>query len=655
MQDPDGNEEALERLIGDARTVRAVFDLIPAAVVGVEFPGEYRAVAANAAYRAMIDREEIVGRSLIELMPELVGQRMFDVLDRAFASHEPEAIREWRVQIPTESGPGDDLYIDCTLVPQVSPAGEVTRLVALVHDVTPQVLDRKSAQRRADAAEQRYAEARDVIDVLQRQLLPTGLPIQPGLEIGGSYLLADAETAAGGDWFDAVPLPDGRTALVIGDVVGHGVAASAAMGQLRAVLEDHLDHSGDIGEALAAVDRLAGRLPGAHAATLCVAAVDAANGRVTYCTAGHPPPLLIPSGGHARYLPSSGGGPLGTGSDFPLAADRLEVGDHLLLYSDGIIERPGLDVSASTIEFAQVATDVAAGRALREEWLADVDRLTTQTLELLVRVTGHADDITLLAAQRTVPPTPLALHMPAEAEAIPAARKAMDEWLYDLGARTEDVILVRHAAGELITNVVEHAYGTSAGEVRVRAACTGRGSIEVEVTDDGHWREHTPATDRGRGLAMASDFADDLHITTDSAGTTATIRQRMTRPARLLSAEDVTPPAAPAIPEFPELLLILDQPSTGAPRIRVDGPVDATTAGQLREELQMRTHGGTTPLTVDLTGVTHLASAGVAVLYEATTRTDAPGAPLLLYAPAGTPAQHVLTTVTLPHTTTNPT
>ncbi len=121
MQDPEENEEALERLIGDARTARAVFDLIPAAVVGVEFPGEYRAVAANAAYRTMIGREAIIGRSLVELMPELIGQRMFDVLDRAFASHEPETIREWRVQIPTESGPGDDLYIDCTLVPQLSP------------------------------------------------------------------------------------------------------------------------------------------------------------------------------------------------------------------------------------------------------------------------------------------------------------------------------------------------------------------------------------------------------------------------------------------------------------------------------------------------------------------------------------------------------
>ncbi|MFA1538269.1 SpoIIE family protein phosphatase [Actinomadura monticuli] len=655
MLDPD-DEEALERRVGDARTVREIFEAIPAALVATSGP-EHTIVAANAAYRALLGREDFLGREVRDVVPEAVGQHLLGALDRPFTTGRPELVKEWRVQLDRDGEPGpDDLYVDCVIVPRRAADGTVTGLAAIVHDVTERVRDRQSAQRRASGTERRYAEARD-IDVLQRQLLPPGLPIQPGLEIGGSYLLADAEDAAGGDWFDAIPLPDGRTALVIGDVVGHGVAASAAMGQLRAVLEDRLDHGGDIGEALAAVDRLAGRLPAARAATLCVAAVDPADGRVAYCTAGHPPPLLIPSGGHARYLPSSGGGPLGTGSRYALAHDRLELGDHLLLYSDGIIERPGLDVPASTVEFAQVATDVAAGRALREEWLAAVDRLTTQTLELLVRVTGHADDITLLAAQRTAPPAPFSLGVPARAEAIPSIRKALDEWLYDLGARAEEVILVRHAAGELITNAVEHAYGPSTGEVRVRARCTGRGSVEVEVTDDGRWSDHTAdpdRLDRGRGLAMARDFADDLRIETGPAGTTATVRQRMTRPARLLSTADVTPSPAPPAPEFPELMLILDQPSGGPPRIRVDGSVDATTAAQLREELQMRTHGGTTPLTVDLTGVTHLASAGVAVLYEAVTRTGAPGRPLLLYAPAGGPAQHVLSVVALPHTTIDP-
>ncbi|MFA1548390.1 SpoIIE family protein phosphatase [Actinomadura chokoriensis] len=656
MHGPDkDDEEALERRIGDARTVREVFEAIPAALVGLSGP-DHTLVAANAAYRALLGHDGLLGRNVRDMAAEAVGQQLLGALDRPFTTGRPELINEWRVQIDRGEGLApEDVYIDGVIVPRRDAGGTITGLAAIVHDVTERVRDRQSAQRRASEAEERYAEARDVIDVLQRQLLPPGLPIVPGLPVGASYLLADADTA-GGDWFDAVPLPDGRTALVIGDVVGQGVAASAAMGQLRAVLHDRLDQDADIGQALAAADRLANRLPAARAATVCVAAVAPADGRVTYCTAGHPPPLLIPSGGQARYLPASGGGPLGTGSGFPLADDRLGVGDLLLLYSDGIIERPGLDVRASTVEFAQAATDIAAGRALREEWLPAVDRLTTQTLELLVRVTGHTDDITLLAAQRTDPPPPLLLDIAAEPAAIPAVRKAVDEWLYDLGARAEDVVLLRHGIGELVTNAVEHAYGpASPGGVRLRAELTSSGSTEIEVSDGGRWREHRAGADRGRGLAMASDFVDDLGVETGPSGTTAAVRHRLTRPARLLTTGDVTPsPPAPAWPDPPELMLILDQPSAEAARIRVDGPLDAATAGQLREELRLRTRGGTHPLTVDLTGVTHLASAGVAVLHEAAARTAAPGRPFLLYAPAGSPAQHVLSTVALPHTTTDP-
>ncbi|MGI5207559.1 SpoIIE family protein phosphatase [Spirillospora sp. CA-108201] len=643
-------DEDMDRLTGDARTVRQVFEAIPAAVAGVESPGEYRLVAVNAAYRALVERDDMLGRSASELFPELVAQQLFDLLDRPFRTGQTVTAREWRIQLPRETGPGEDVYIDCTVVPQKSATGEVVRLVAFAQDVTERVRERQAARRAAEDAEDGPG---DVVGILQRRLLPAGLPILPGLQIGGSYLPAGGGAAAGGDWFDAVPLPDGRTALVVGDVAGHGVEASAAMGRIRAVLEDRLDHTGDIAEALAAADRLAERLPAARAATLCVAAVDPADGRLTYCTAGHPPPLLLPSAGPARYLRSTGGGPLGTGKGFPLAEDRLVVGDQLLLYSDGIVRRPGREVAEGTVELAKVAADVAAGRALREDWLAAVDRLTTQTLELLIRTSGHDDDIALLAAQRTVLTAPLLLDLPAESEAIPAARKALDEWLYDLGARAEDVILLRHAIGELVTNGVEHAYEGTPGAVRIRAECTGRGVVEIEVADDGHWREPwQPTEDRGRGLAMASDFADDLHVETGPRGTTATVRHRLTRPARLLSPGEVTPSPAPS--DLPNLLLILDQPSEGHPRIRLDGPIDAATAEQLREELVVRTRGGTTPLTVDLTGVTHLSSAGVAVLYEAETRTDSPGRPFLLYAPPGSPAQHVMAMVALPHTTSEP-
>ncbi|HEX6404379.1 MAG TPA: SpoIIE family protein phosphatase [Pseudonocardiaceae bacterium] len=169
-------------------------------------------------------------------------------------------------------------------------------------------------------------------------------------------------------------LSGGRVALVVGDVVGHGVAASAVMGQLRAVLADRLDDSGDITTALAAVDRLARRLPAARAATVCMAVLDPGDGSLSYCTAGHPPPLVIPVDGPPRYLPPTGGGPLGTGSTFPLDKTTLHTGEVLLLYSDGILERPGREITVSTVELAQVAADTTAGRALHTGESSPVER-----------------------------------------------------------------------------------------------------------------------------------------------------------------------------------------------------------------------------------------------------------------------------------------
>src|SRR5262249_30103621 len=152
-------------------------------------------------------------------------------------------------------------------------------------------------QARAAEVQRRYEQARDVIDALQRELLPGGVPVLPRLEVAASYLLADVETAAGGDWFDALAFEDGRVALGGGDVVGHGISASATMGQLRVLLRERLSATGDLLTALDALNLAARWIPGARAATVCVAVLDPTTGALSYCTAGHPAPLLLPVDG----------------------------------------------------------------------------------------------------------------------------------------------------------------------------------------------------------------------------------------------------------------------------------------------------------------------------------------------------------------------
>jgi serine phosphatase RsbU (regulator of sigma subunit) len=168
--------------------------------------------------------------------------------------------------------------------------------------------------------------SRGIVAELQEALLPTALPVLPRARIAARYLEAGHEQRAGGDWFDAIPLAGGRVALVVGDVVGHGVAASAAMGQLRAVLAELLAAGEDLGHVLRRADAFAARMPALRAATLALAVLDPAGGQLRYATCGHPPPLVIDTGGTARYLAGPGTGPLGTGSTPVLATGALALG-----------------------------------------------------------------------------------------------------------------------------------------------------------------------------------------------------------------------------------------------------------------------------------------------------------------------------------------
>jgi serine phosphatase RsbU (regulator of sigma subunit) len=127
--------------------------------------------------------------------------------------------------------PPTELWANFTISPWRNPDGSIRGVIGAGFDVTESVRARVTAKEHTDRLRERYEQTRDVITALQRELLPAGLPVLPGVQVAASYLLADADTAAGGDWFDVVTPSDGRVALIVGDVVGHGVTASGVMGQ----------------------------------------------------------------------------------------------------------------------------------------------------------------------------------------------------------------------------------------------------------------------------------------------------------------------------------------------------------------------------------------------------------------------------------------
>ena len=648
---------------GNAETVRGLFEEMPIMLAGLEGP-EHTVVGMNAAYRAASGRADAVGLAVRELYPEVEGQQIFEMLDRVYASGEPQTAREWRLQIDRSgNGVPEDVYLSFTVSPRRGRDGSVTGLLVHALDVTERVRERQAAEAEAEEAQRRYEQARDVIDALQRELLPAGVPVPPGAEIAASYLLADEEGAAGGDWFDALVLADGRVALTVGDVVGHGVTASATMGQLRTVLRERLEATGDLVASLAALDKATAAIPQGRAATVCALLMDPVAGDLAYATAGHPPPLLITAAGETRYLPPTGAGPIGVGDEFTpqhLGTARLEPGGTVLLYSDGILERPGRELASASVELAQAAGDVVAGRALRDDGSLPAERVCTQTLELLTRPTGHSDDITLLAARRTDPPRPVRLTLTAAddgARQLSELRAVLAAWMTEAGASVKDGQALRHALVELATNSLEHGYAgrTDAGAVcEITGECHADGRFVGHVRDHGQWREPVPSPDRGLGLQIATTMVDTLRIDHDRSGTAVTVELALTRPARLLTADQLTAGRAAPRPPRAGLLLILDQPWAPAPRIRIDGPVDAGTAAQVEKALRDAGVAGARDLTVDLTGVSHLASAGVAALYRAVAAHRHGGTSLHLYAPAGCPADMILTLVDLGHLTRDP-
>jgi anti-anti-sigma factor len=640
-----GEDPDLDNTIGEVNVVRRAFDSLPPFIVAFAGP-EHHYVAANAATRTAFPAVRL-GVPARELFPEFENQNLIEILNRVYRTGEIQQGREWRFQFDFDgSGTMQEVCGDIVVSPRAAEDGSIEGTQVMLTDVTAQVQERRAAAEREAELSERYAQVRDLGIHVQRALLSPALPVLAGADIAAEYLVATQDAGAGGDWFEAVPGNDGSVFLIVGDVVGHGVEAAAVMAQLRTAIRMGLLAGNDIHENLTAVDQFSKFVPGSKAATLCIGRLDTGTGAFEYCTAGHPPPLLI-SGGVPRFLEPTGAGPLGSGIGFPTRIETVDVDDAVLLYSDGIIERPGRPLAASTAEFADIASRVLGGSAFPIETMSrPVERLCSQTLELMLRTTGYNDDVTLLAAQRRTPPPPLKLTVAATVHAAREVRGPLRAWLSDIGADEVDVMILVQILCEFVENSFEHGYrSTIAGPIDVEATLDGHGMVHASVSDRGQWK--APSADpgmRGRGLMLADALATESRIVGSDSGTTASITHRLCRPARIVIDQNVVPVTErPAAHEF--AAEIVDD------RLVVAGDVDNATAPTLETQIARKSRSGTYPLTVDLSSATHLGSSGLRVLAEARERARHHGTELALVASPGSPAHHVLMLVGLPLTT----
>ncbi|MFD9396000.1 SpoIIE family protein phosphatase [Streptomyces sp. NPDC060000] len=355
----------------------------------------------------------------------------------------------------------------------------------------------------------RYTRERATAVTLQRSLLPRGLPEQSAVEVASRYLPADARAGVGGDWFDVIPLSGARVALVVGDVVGHGIHASAAMGRLRTAVRTLADIDLPPDELLTHLDDLVGRLateadalgegePAGDVGATCLYAVyDPVSRRCTVARAGHPLPAVVSPDGTVELLALPTGPPLGLGG-LPFESIEVELpeGSLLALYTDGLIRSRSRDSDIDD-SLARLC------RALAEP-SASLDVVCDSVLDrMLPRL--PADDVAFLVARtRALDASRVATwEIDTDPAAVADARKKavgrLEAWgLTDASFVTELIV------SELVTNAIRH------GEPPVQLRLIHDRNLICEVSDGGgtapHMRRARTYDEGGRGLLLVAQL-----------------------------------------------------------------------------------------------------------------------------------------------------
>ncbi|MEZ0088980.1 SpoIIE family protein phosphatase [Streptacidiphilus sp. EB129] len=343
----------------------------------------------------------------------------------------------------------------------------------------------------------RHAESvLELAAALQRSLLPQ-LPTRlPGVELAYRYLPSNDDIQVGGDWFDAMVLPGKRIGLVVGDVMGHGVASAAMMGQLRTAVQTLAFLGLPPHELLRHLDEAARRLSDTHLATCLYAVYDPVSGRCTLANAGHLPPVLARPGEPGRLLDIPTGVPIGVGGH---AFDSVEFdiadGDTLVLFTDGLVETPKRDISEGL--------ELLRGALPSQQ--VPLERACVAVLDALDPV-ARGDDAALLMARFHGIPARNVAHWTLEpapraaGQARRLLRRALDRWsLAHLSPVAELLV------SELIGNSVRFA----SRPISLRLLYTD--TLTCEVHDDCHTlpvpRTTHALSESGRGLSMVSTLA----------------------------------------------------------------------------------------------------------------------------------------------------
>ncbi|CAM5558220.1 SpoIIE family protein phosphatase OS=Streptomyces tendae OX=1932 GN=GUR47_15530 PE=4 SV=1 [Streptomyces tendae] len=360
-----------------------------------------------------------------------------------------------------------------------------------------------------------YGREAYIADELQRTMLPENLPRCTGVRLASRYLPAAETARVGGDWYDAIPLPGSRVALVVGDVMGHSMTSAAIMGQLRTTAQTLAGLDLPPQEVLHHLDEQAQRLGTDRMATCLYAVYDPVSHRITVANAGHPPPVLLHMDGHAEVLRVPAGAPIGVGGvDFEAVELDAPAGATLLLYTDGLVESRLRDVWTG---IEQLRERLAATAQLTgPDHPPPLEALCDEVLDML-GPGDRDDDIALLAARFDgIAPSDVAYWFLDPEDAAPGkarrlARRALARWgMEDL---TDSVELL---VSEVVTNAVR--YATKPVTLRLLRTDVLRCEVGDDVPQLPRLRQARATDEGGRGLYLVNRLARRWGATRLSTG-----------------------------------------------------------------------------------------------------------------------------------------
>ncbi|MGW1278087.1 ATP-binding SpoIIE family protein phosphatase [Streptomyces tsukubensis] len=480
--------------------VRELLGRLPG-LVALLYGPEHRIAYVNDAYTAAFGPRPL-GSPAADTCPELADLGLNPLIDQVLRSGTPRTVKSRKVHS------GGSYTVTCIPVDHPTTDGDdhgdgdptgPGGVVVFAADVT----DHAEAAERLRASERRQ---RATAVTLQRSLLPQKLEQPDDLTVAATYQPGGEDAAVGGDWYDVITLGGGRTALVIGDVMGRGVRAAAVMGQLRTAVRAYARLDLPPHEVLQLLDGLASEIDASQIATCVYAVHDPNEERLVYASAGHLPILVRHEDGTVHRAANPTGPPLGTGGWFYTSGTiGLPPGSGAVLYTDGLVERRDEDIDE--------------GVAALERALSGATGTPQIVCDRLIRAMGitadHDDDVAVLFVQhpaRSGAAAELfhnaALDLLGGIEAAPRARAfasgVLASWrfspeLHDLGVL---------ATSELVANSLQH--GTPPMKLRLRR--TDRRLI-IEVTDgDDHLprrRRAETEDETGRGISIIAAIASN--------------------------------------------------------------------------------------------------------------------------------------------------